>query len=160
VKEKITHLIRLRTEPPARCRSTHSRSAQASEVGGDATKREKRRASAARKRRVGSMTVAWSFCDRALGEFYDRAAWLSGSVTVAWRFYDRVRGLRIPWTGNFGSPAPGVGVLRASPLVLPKHPTPSGFWKGPHKLFDSLGWRVPTGAPQACHLHPQEDKTK
>jgi hypothetical protein len=54
----------------------------------------------------------------------------------------------------------GVDALRASPLVLPKHPTPSGFWKGPHKLFDSLGWRVPTGAPQACHLHPQEDKTK
>jgi hypothetical protein len=54
----------------------------------------------------------------------------------------------------------GGDALRASPLVLPKHPTPSGFWKGPHKLFDSLGWRVPTGAPQACHLHPQEDKTK
>jgi hypothetical protein len=57
------------------------------------------------------------------------------------------------------NPQPAIEV-RASPLVLPKHPTPSGFWKGPHKLFDSLGWRVPTSAPQACHLHPQEDKTK
>jgi hypothetical protein len=57
-------------------------------------------------------------------------------------------------------PTPSGQAVRASPLVLPKHPTPSGFWKGPHKLFDSLGWRVPTVAPQACHLHPQEDKTK
>jgi hypothetical protein len=50
--------------------------------------------------------------------------------------------------------APHVGFGRA----LPKHPT----WvlEGPSQAFDSLGWQVPTVVPQACHLHPQEDKTK
>jgi Leucine-rich repeat (LRR) protein len=42
----------------------------------------------------------------------------------------------------------------------PSTPRQVGFGRALHKLFDSLGWRVPTGAPQACHLHSQEDKTK
>lgn len=42
----------------------------------------------------------------------------------------------------------------------PQAPHAKWVLEGPSQAFDSLGWRVSTIAPQACHLHPQEDKIK
>jgi hypothetical protein len=42
----------------------------------------------------------------------------------------------------------------------PQAPHTKWVLEGPAQAFDSLGWRAPTVARQACHFHPQEDKTK